>query len=151
MKAPIRASLLAALLTLTVAAPVFADPGVTTQESSSSCRTDEVDGLTYCFTSEADITTKEKRGGASEVRKTGTIHATVVDADGNLVSSYDSKINERDVVLVADDGSAEYMKITIRMAEETTDAGLTSCTRTHVVIRGGAVRVNDVVTTPGSC
>lgn len=151
MKAPVRASLLAAVLALAVAAPVFADPGVTTHESTTSCRTDEVDGLTYCFASEADITTKDKRGGASEVRTTGTIHATVVDADGNLVSSYDSTINERDVVLVAADGSAEFMKITIRMSEETTDAGVTSCTRTHVVIRDDAVRVNDVVTAAGPC
>lgn len=151
MKAPIAASLLAALLVLTVAAPVFADPGVTTHESSTSCRTDEVDGLTYCFASEVDVTTKEKRGGAMEFRKTGTFLATVVDANGNLVSSYGSSIDERDVVLVAADGSAEYTKIRIRMSEETTYSGVTSCTRTHVVIRGEAIRVNDVVVTAGPC
>lgn len=151
MKAPIRASLLAAVLTLTVAAPVLADPGSTTHESTSTCRTDEVSGLTFCFASESDTRTKEKHSGASDVRLTGTIHATVVDADGNLVSSYDANIRERDLVQLGSDGSPEFMKITIRQTEEAMEAGVTSCTQTHVVIRGETERVNHVSTTAGSC
>lgn len=151
MKAPIRASLLAAILALTVTAPVFADPGSTTHESTSTCRTDEVDGLTHCFASETDTLTKDRHSGASDVRKTGTIHATVVDTGGNLVSSYDSKIRERDLVQLGSDGSVDFMKITIRLSEEISEADVTSCTRTHVVIRGHTERVNQVSTTAGPC
>jgi hypothetical protein len=151
MKANIRASLLGAVLALTVAAPVLADPGSTTHESTNTCRTDEIDGLTYCFASETDTRTKEKRSGANDVRMSSTIHATVVDVDGNIVSSYDAKTRERDVVLLGSDGSPEFMRITIRQSEEFMESGATWCTETHVVIRDDAERVNRVSTSPGPC
>lgn len=152
MKAPIRASLLAAVLALTVAAPVFADPGTTVHESfNPPCRTDEVSGFTFCFSSESDTLTKEKHSGASDVRIAGTISATVVDADGNVVSSYDSTIRERYLVQLGSGGPAESTKITIRLTEETMEAGVTSCTQTHVIVRGDTERVNRVSTTPGPC
>jgi hypothetical protein len=150
MNVPIRASLLASVLLLAVAAPVLADPAEVTRETSSSCRTDETSGFTHCFESESITRTKDKHG-ATDVRTTGVIHATVTDADGNLVSSYDSEISERDLAQVADDGSVQYMRINIHLAEEITDGGVTSCTRTHVVIRNGNEKVNEVVTTAGPC
>jgi hypothetical protein len=75
----------------------------------------------------------------------------VVDAGGNLVSSYDSKVRERDLVQLGSDGSVDFMKITIRLSEEVTEAGDISCTRTHVVIRGDTERVNQVTTAQGPC
>jgi hypothetical protein len=149
MNAKIRAYLLGAALALMIAAPVSADPGTTTHESTSTCATDEFTGLTSCFASETTIVTKEKHSGASDVRKTGTIHATVVDASGNLVSSFDLQIRERDVVQLASDGSTELMKVNIRLSEEFMEAGETWCTKTHAVVRGDTEKVNHVSTSPG--
>jgi hypothetical protein len=151
MKRLIRASLLASALALTVAGPALAEPGSTTHESTSTCRTDESTGFTYCFTSEMDTTTKEKHSGASDVRKSGTTHSTVVDAEGNVLWSYHAQVREHDVVQLASDGSAGYLKIDIHLSEEITDAGVTWCTKTHVVIRGDAERTNQVSTKPGPC
>ena len=150
MNLTIRASLLASVLLLAIAAPVLAEPPTTTRESTTTCRTDEITGHTHCFESETVTRTKDKHG-ASDVRISGVIHATVIDADGNLVSSYDSQISERDLAQVASDGSIEYMRINIQLAEEITDGGVTSCTRTHVVIRGGNEKINEVITTAGPC
>jgi len=151
MKRLIRASLLASALALTVAGPALAGPVSTTHESTSTCRTDESTGFTYCFASEMDTTTKEKNSGASDVRKSGTTHSTVVDAEGNVLWSYDAQIREHDSVQLASDGSAQYMKIDIQLSEEITDGGVTSCTRTHIVIRGDTEQTNEVSTTPGPC
>ena len=146
----IRACLLASVMLLAIAAPVLADRPTTTRDSSTSCATDAITGYTHCFESETVTRTKDMHG-ASDVRISGVIHATVTDAEGNLVSSYDSQISERDLAQVASDGSIEYMRINIQLAEEVTEGGVTSCTRTHVVIRGGNEKINEIVTTAGPC
>jgi hypothetical protein len=150
MNLPIRASLLAAILLLAIAAPALADTPTTTTESSSTCRTDESTGYTHCFESET-VTRTQDKDGATDIRISGVIHATVTDAQGNLMSSYDSESSEHDVAQIASDGSMEYLRITIQVAEEFTDASGTSCTRTHVVIRGGNEKINEVITTAGPC
>lgn len=150
MKAPIRAVLLASALTFTIAAPAFADAPTITHETVSTCRTDDETGLTSCFESEATIRTKETKTGASRVRIEGTIHSTVVDSSGNLVSSFDSTATERDVMLVADEGLI-VVDVNIQRQDETTEGGVTTCTRYRVLIKHEIERINEVTTTPGPC
>jgi hypothetical protein len=85
------------------------------------------------------------------VKLSGTSYATVTDATGYVVSSYEASIREHSTVLLASDGSAENVKINVLLTEEITESGITSCTRTHVVIRGDSERVNGVATAPGPC
>ena len=150
MKLRIFASVLAAFLACVVAVPVVA-ASETTHESTSTCRTDESTGLTYCFSTETDIKSKEKPSGANDVKISGTTHSTVTDAAGNIVSSYDATIREHVRMLVASDGSTQNVMVIVRLSEEVTEGGITLCTRTHVVIRGDAERVNEVTTAPGPC
>jgi hypothetical protein len=151
MKAILRATLLATVFAVTVAGPVFAGSGSSSHESWSTCFTDEFTGFTYCSAWEADTRTKEKRSGASDVRLTTTLLDTVYDADGNLVSSLESKTQEHEVTLLASDGAYEIRRFNIWIENELMDGGVTTCTRTHVVARGDTDRVNDVTTTDGPC
>jgi hypothetical protein len=98
-----------------------------------------------------DIKTKVKHSGASDVKISGTSYATVTDATGYIVSSYEASIREHSTVLLASDGSTENVKVNVLLTEEITEGGISSCTRTHVVIRGDSERVNAVTTVPGPC
>jgi hypothetical protein len=150
MKLRIFTSVLAASLACLIAVPAVA-AAETTHESTSTCRIDESTGLTYCFTSEVDIKTKQKHSGASDVKMSGTSYATVTDATGYIVSSYEASILEHSTVLLASDGSTENVKVNVLLTEEITEGGISSCTRTHVVIRGDSERLNAVTTVPGPC
>jgi hypothetical protein len=150
MKAPIRAFLLASVLALTVAVPVFAGAATKTHESTSTCRTDTATGLIYCFVSEVDIRTTSPNSGVSSVKIVGTIHATTVDAAGNVVFGYDSSIREHAVVQQTDAGPA-YKLINMRRAEEITEDAATECIRSRVVLTGDTYRINEVTTTAGAC
>lgn len=151
MKAPIRSIVLASVLSLSVAAPVFADAPTVTHESLSTCRTDDATGLTSCFASEATIRTKEMKSGETRVRILGTIYATVVDADGNLVSSVESTSSERNTVLVSEEGSQLFIDQNVRREDEVMTDGTTTCTRYRVLITNETERINKVSTAPGPC
>ena len=148
MKLPIRAVLLASLLTLTVAAPVLADPPTTTHVSSYECFT--VDTLTFCSATETDTRSKERKSGETTVKMDQWFMSTVVDAAGNVVSSFEMTNSEQDTVLVAE-GGPHYIDQNVRRADENTVDGVTTCTRYRILIRNEAERINDVTTTPGPC
>ena len=150
MKLRIFTSVLAASLACLIAVPAVA-AAETTHESTSTCRIDESTGFSYCFTSEVDIKTKEKQSGASDVKMLGWSYATVTDATGHIVSSYEALIRAHSTVLLASDGSTENVKVNVLLTEEIADSSITSCTRTHTVIRGDSERVNTVTTVPGPC
>jgi hypothetical protein len=148
MKLPIRAVLLATALTLTVAAPVLADPPTTTHVSTYDCFT--VDTLTFCSWTETDTRSKEKKSGETSVKMDQWFMSTVVDANGNLVSSFEMSNSEQDTVLVAE-GGPHYIDQNVRREDESTVDGVTTCTRYRILIRNETERINEVVTTPGPC
>ena len=148
MKTPIRAVLLGCLLSLTVAAPVLADPPTKTHVSNTECFT--IDTLTFCSTSVADTWTKEKKSGETSLRMDQWFLSTVVDADGNLVSSFEMTNSEQDTVLVAD-GAPQFIDQNVRREDEVTMDGVTTCTRYRILIKNETERINDMTTTPGPC
>lgn len=148
MKLPIRAVLLASVLTLTVAAPVLADPPTTTHVSTYECFT--IDTLTFCSATETDTQSKEKKSGETSVKMAQWFMSTVVDANGNLVSSFEMTNSEQDTVLVAE-GAPHYVDQNVRRQDETTVDGVTTCTRYRILIKDETERINEVTTTPGPC
>ena len=148
MKTPIRAVLLGCLLSLTVAAPVLAAPPTSTHVSNSECYT--IDTLTFCSASETDTWTKEEKSGETRVRMDQWFLSTVVDADGNLVSSFEMRNSEQDTVLVAE-GAPHFIEQSVRREDEVMSDGVTTCTRYRILIKKDAERINDVTTTPGPC
>jgi hypothetical protein len=150
MKAPIRASVLAALLTLTVAAPVFADAPVVTHESSSSCQTDPVSGITVCLATESTVRAKETRSGAVRYSIQNTFEQTVLDANGAMISSFESVGWAKEQVLVAD-GDPVVQNVNMWRQEERSEGGVTTCTQYRVLVKHETERINSVTTTEGPC
>jgi hypothetical protein len=148
MKAPIRAVLLASLLTMTVAAPVLADPPTRTYSTHSECFT--IDTMTFCSASETSTTLKEKKSGETMVKMEQWFMTTTQDANGNIISSTEVNSSERDTVLVAQ-GGPHFVDQNVRRTDETTVDGVTSCTTYRILIKKEAERINEVTTTPGPC
>ena len=148
MKSPIRAVLLASMVTLVVAAPVSADPPTTTHVSNSDCFT--VEGLTFCSQTETDIRTKEQKSGATKLKMDMWSLITTTDAAGNVVASTEITSREHDTVVV-ENGGPIFIDQNVRRADEVTEGGAVTCTRYRILVKNGIERVNEVTTTPGSC
>ena len=148
MKAPIRAVLLASALTLTVAAPVLADPPTRTHVSNAECFT--VDTMTFCSATETDTMLKEKKNGETTVKMDQWFMSTVHDANANVISSSETTATEHDTVLVAE-GAPHFINQNVRRTDETTVDGVTTCTTYRILVKKETERINEVTTTPGPC
>ena len=148
MKTPIRAVLLASALTLTVAAPVLADPPTRTNSTSSDCFT--VDTMTFCSESVTSTSLREKKSGETVVKMDQWFMTTTQDANGNIISSTEMTSSERDTVLVAE-GAPHFIDQNVRRTDETTVDGVTTCTTYRILIKKETERINEVTTTPGPC
>lgn len=149
MKAPIRAALLASVLSITVVVPVFADAPTKTHVSNSDCFT--IDELTFCSATETDIMSKEKKSGETSLKMSTWFLSTVVDADGNVVSSFESTSREHDTVLPGEEGGPLFIDQNVRREDEVVTDGATTCTRYRILIKNETERINKVSTTPGPC
>jgi hypothetical protein len=148
MKPPIRAILLASVLSLAVAAPVSADPPTTTHVSNSECFT--VEGITFCSQTETDIRTKEQKSGATKLKMDMWFITTTTDEAGNLIASFESTSQEKDTVIV-ESGGPVFTDQNVRREDEVTDGDVTTCTTYRILIRNGIERINEVATAPGPC
>jgi hypothetical protein len=148
MKPPIRAILLASVLSLAVAAPVSADPPTTTHVSNSECFT--VEGITFCSQTETDIRTKEQKSGATKLKMDMWFMTTTTDAAGNVIASFESTSQEKDTVIV-ESGGPVFTDQNVRREDEVTDGDVTTCTTYRILIRNGIERINEVATAPGPC
>jgi hypothetical protein len=148
MKPPIRAILLASVLSLAVAAPVSADPPTTTHVSNSDCYT--IEGLTFCSQTETDIWSMEQKSGATKVKMDTWFLTTTTDAAGNVIASFETTSQEKDTVIV-ESGGPVFTDQNVRREDEVTDGGVTTCTTYRILIRNGIERINEVATTPGPC
>ena len=148
MKPPIRAILLASVLSLAVAAPVSADPPTTTHVSNSECFT--VEGITFCSQTETDIRTKEQKSGATKLKMDMWFITTTTDEAGNVIASFESTSQEKDTVIV-ESGGPVFTDQNVRREDEVTDGDVTTCTTYRILIRNGIERINEVATAPGPC
>ena len=148
MKSPIRAVLLASMVTLLVVAPVSADPPTTTHVSNADCFT--IEGLTFCSQTETDIRTKEQKSVATKVKMDMWFMTTTTDEAGNLVASTEVTSREQDTVIV-ENGGPIFIDQNVRRADEVMDGGAVTCTRYRILVRNGIERINEVTTTSGPC
>ena len=148
MKAVARPFLLAAVLATLFATPALA--AIKVHDSGLTCATDEATGMTSCFSFEADTRTTDAGGGMSNVKLDGTSHASVTNANGDVVWAYDQTIHQKSLIVETADGSL-YKKLITEQVEQFTDNGITWCVVSVAEVRDGLEVSNEVVTTDGPC
>jgi hypothetical protein len=143
-----RPLLIASLLALSIAAPAAAATKV--QESSTDCRTDPIDGFTYCTRTELEIRTTESDSGLITVKLVQTTHATTYGPDGTLLVTRDISVREQDAYRETGEVRV-YEKINVHGTTQTTEGGAVSCLEWRFVYSNGVTHVDEVSSWPGPC
>jgi hypothetical protein len=143
-----RPFLLASVLATLLAAPAMA--ATKEHDSGLTCATEEATGMTSCFSFEADTRTTDAGGGVTNTKLDGRSRASITNASGELVWSYEQTIHQKSLVVQTAIGLV-YKRLVTEQTEQFTEAGVTWCVRSNAEVRDGVEVSNEVVTTDGPC